>query len=188
MPAIRVLVVEDSLTVRKRLVEVLTADPELEVVGEAEDGKAAIELCQRLRPDVVTLDMMLPVMTGLAATEHIMAYCPTPILIVSASTNRGELFRTYDALAAGAVDVLEKPNGVEPEDDWERRLTSTLKLVSRIKVITHPRARLSPAARPAPVAPCVTPGRCRAVAIGASTGGPAAVVHILRELPARYPL
>ena len=67
--------------------------------------------------------MMLPVMTGLAATEYIMAHCPTPILIVSSSTNRGELFKTYDALAAGAVDVLEKPRGDEPDGDWERRFS-----------------------------------------------------------------
>ena len=109
MNKIRVLVVEDSLTVRKYLVECLQSDPDLCVVAEAEDGKQAIELCERLRPDVVTLDMMLPVMTGLSATEYIMAYCPTPIVIVSASTNRGELLRTYEALAAGALDVIEKP-------------------------------------------------------------------------------
>src|SRR5438128_5361017 len=138
MPAIRVLVVEDSLTVRKRLVEVLAGDPELDVVGEAEDGKQAIELCQQLRPDVVTLDMMMPVMSGLAATEYIMAYCPTPILIVSASMNRGELFRTYEALAAGAVDVLDKSQAGEDEE-WERKLVSAVRTVSRIKVITHPR-------------------------------------------------
>ena len=73
------------------------------------DGQRAIELCQSLRPDVMTLDMMMPLMTGVAVTEYVMAYCPTPILIVSASTNRGELFKTYEALAAGALDVLEKP-------------------------------------------------------------------------------
>ena len=108
---VRVLVVEDSLTVRRRLVEILSADPDIEVVGEAEDGKRAIELCQQTRPDVITMDMMLPVMSGLAATEYIMAHCPTPILVVSASINRGELFKIYEALAAGAVDVLEKPTG-----------------------------------------------------------------------------
>src|SRR3981189_484005 len=121
MSKIRVLVVEDSVTIRKRLVEVLGADPALEVVGEAEDGKRAIELCQSLKPAVITMDMVLPVMSGLAATEYIMAYCPTPILIVSASINRGELFRTYEALAAGAVDVLEKPTGVESDGAWEAR-------------------------------------------------------------------
>ena len=88
MPTIRVLVVEDSLTVRKRLCEVIASDPGLEVVGEAADGRQAIERCHALRPDVVTMDMMLPIMSGLGATEHIMAHCPTPILVVSASTNR----------------------------------------------------------------------------------------------------
>ena len=139
---IRVLVVEDSATVRGRLCEVLNGDQDIEVVGEATDGKYAIELCHDLRPDVLSMDMMLPLMTGLAATEYIMAHFPTPILIVSASTNRGELFRTYDALAAGAVDVLEKPRGDEHDGEWERRYLSTIKLVSRIKVITHLRARL----------------------------------------------
>ena len=85
---------------------------------------------------------MLPVMTGLAATEYIMAHCPTPILIVSASINRGELFRTYDALAAGAVDVLEKPTGAEADGIWEGRFIATVKLVARIRIITHLRARL----------------------------------------------
>src|SRR5580658_3640705 len=129
MAKTRVLIVEDSRTVRRRLCEVVGADPDLELVGEAEDGRQAIELCEGLRPDVITLDMMLPVLTGLQVTEHVMAYCPTPILIVSASVNRGELFRTYDALAAGAVDVLEKPEGSEPDGAWERAFLAALKLV-----------------------------------------------------------
>jgi len=188
MAKTRVLVVEDSLTVRQRLIEVLLTDPELEVVGEAADGKSAIALCVALRPDVITMDMMLPVMSGLAATEYIMAHFPTPILICSASTNRGELFRTYDALAAGAVDVFEKPRGDEADGDWERAFLASVKRVARIKVITHLRGRLSGKAPPLPFNDAATRAGRRLVAIGASTGGPGALVSVLRGLPPDFPL
>jgi two-component system, chemotaxis family, protein-glutamate methylesterase/glutaminase len=187
---IRVLVVEDSLTVRKRLVEVLESDPELEVVAEAENGQQAIERCQALRPDVITLDMQLPVMDGVAATEHIMAHFPTPILIVSSSTNRGDLFRTYDALAAGAVEVLEKFPGAKGDGVWERHFLATVKLVSRIRVIRHLRARLGNATRAAAAAPAsanaLEPSRSL-IALGASTGGPAALVEVMRAIPTSLP-
>ena len=196
MAKIRVLVVEDSLTIRKHMLEVLAADPDIDIVGEADDGKRGIELCQQLRPDVVTLDMNLPVMNGLSATEFIMAYCPTPILIVSASTNRGDLFKTYEALAAGALDALDKPKGNELDDVWEKKLVATVKLISRIRVITHPRARLGRMGQtPSPPLhgtqqpqALQNAGRLRAVAIGVSTGGPAALIEILRGLPHGFPL
>ncbi len=174
------------------MLEVLAADPGIDIVGEAADGQLGIDLCQQLRPDVVTLDMMLPVLSGLAATEFIMAYCPTPILIVSASINRGDLFKTYEALAAGALDALDKPTGKELDDAWDQKLVATVNLISRIKVITHPRARLGRMGQtPAPTqaAQALPPsGRLRAVAIGVSTGGPGALIEILRGLPAGFAL
>ncbi|HET9517269.1 MAG TPA: chemotaxis-specific protein-glutamate methyltransferase CheB [Actinoplanes sp.] len=206
---IRVLIVEDSATMRHHLRAALAEEPDLEVVGEAHDGADAVQLCGRLRPDVVTMDMMLPTMSGLAATEDIMADHPTPILVVS-SADRRELFSTYDALAAGAVEVLEKPRGDDSDADWARRLRAAVRLVSRIRVITHPRARLDgrrrgPQGTPAPGAP--TPaqqstrpapagrahgpapaGQARwsalqVVCVGASTGGPGALAELLRALP-----
>jgi two-component system chemotaxis response regulator CheB len=188
MSKVRVLVVEDSVTVRNRLLEVLSSDREIQVLGEAGDGKTAIELCQKLRPDVVTLDMQLPVLSGLAVTEYIMAYCPTPIVIVSSSTNRGELYKTYDALAAGALEVLDKPKGDETDGAWERRFISLIKLVSRIKVITHMRGRIQRAWNKSAAASDEIAEPYRLVAIGASTGGPAALMEILRNLPGNFPL
>src|SRR5690606_41305918 len=88
------------------------------------------------------LDMVRPVMTGLAVTEYVMAYCPTPILIVSSSINRGALFNTYDALAAGALDVLDKPSGRESTEAWNKRFIAAVKTAARIRVITHPRVLL----------------------------------------------
>jgi two-component system chemotaxis response regulator CheB len=190
MARIRVLVVEDSLTVRKRLIEVIAADGELDVIAEADNGRVAIELCRTLRPDVISLDMNMPVMDGVSATEHIMGHFPTPILIVSSSTNRGDLFKTYDALAAGAVDVLEKPRADDADGVWEKRFLAAIKLVSRIRVITHLRARLGSVGR-APVPPvesvvafsAPTTEARSVLALGASTGGPGALVDVLREVP-----
>ncbi len=180
---IRVLVVDDSPTVRAKLVEVLSAHPDFTVVGEAANGREAIERCTTLRPDVMTLDLALPEIDGLGVTEHIMAATPTPILIVSASFNRGEVFNTYEALNAGAVDVLDKPRA--DEDDWDSRFIAAVRMVSRIKVITHPRGRLRALHNkpPTPPATSVRTGRTELVAIGASTGGPSAILDVLAGLP-----
>jgi two-component system chemotaxis response regulator CheB len=198
---ITVLVGEDSRTVRRSIVEVLSAEPDMTVIGEAGDGKETIELCLARKPRVITLDMMMPVVSGLAATEYIMAFCPTPIVIVSGSTNRGEVFRTYEALAAGALDVIEKPRANEPIEDWQRRLVDTVRVASRVRVITHPRGRLranwdfdtpvpvpSESTVPPPSPSQAVRARLAVVAIGASTGGPKAIVDVLRELPADFPV
>jgi two-component system, chemotaxis family, protein-glutamate methylesterase/glutaminase len=190
---IRVLVVDDSLTVRQRLVEILSREPDLDVIGEASDGRRAVELTRQLRPDVVTLDLALPDMNGLAATEQIMAHVPTPILIVSASFNRGEMFDTYHALAAGAVDVLDKPRDHD-DTGWEERFLAAVRMASKIKVITHLRARLDPAAsgRASRISqrPVVADGvgsNAEVIALGASTGGPGALIAVLGGLAPSLP-
>ncbi|MCH9732075.1 MAG: chemotaxis-specific protein-glutamate methyltransferase CheB [Actinomycetia bacterium] len=188
---IRVLVIEDSLTVRKRLEQAIDADPELICCGTAQDGVEAIALCQTLRPDVVSLDIVLPGMSGLSVTEFVMAHCPTPILIVSSEANRGDAFKTYDALAAGAVDVLEKPRPESDERTWSAAYTSRLRLLSRIPVVTR-HARRRPAVRhPAAedVLGAANPAsRPRAIAIGTSTGGPAALIQLFNGLRPKFPI
>jgi two-component system chemotaxis response regulator CheB len=191
MKAIRVLVVEDSVTVRRHLCDVLSAADGIELAGEAGDGERGIVLCRETSPDVISLDIVLPRMSGLALTEEVMSYKPTPILIVSSSMNRGEVFTTYEALAAGAVDVLDKPHGDEIEGTWERQYLDRIRLVSRIRAIPHPRGRLRDLGigvhRDPPGTPVLS-GRVGVVAIGASTGGPAALLEILHELQPPYPL
>jgi two-component system, chemotaxis family, protein-glutamate methylesterase/glutaminase len=194
MPPIRVLVADDSITVRKRMIAVLSADPELEVIAEAADGRTATEMCRRLRPDVMTMDVMMPVMDGVSATEYIMANCPTSILVVSSSSHRGEVLQTFDALAAGAVDVLDKPAGIEPRSVWEGELVSAVKMASRIRPITRTPVRgQTRGLKPAPgivadAAPEFIHGDASIIAIGTSTGGPAAIAKVLSQIPADFPL
>ncbi|MBF0239247.1 MAG: chemotaxis-specific protein-glutamate methyltransferase CheB [SAR324 cluster bacterium] len=182
---LNVLVVDDSLTIRKWIVETLEDDPRFKVVGEAVNGKEAIHLADKLRPDVITMDMMMPEMTGLSATEYIMAHCPTRILIVSASTNRGEVMKTYDALAAGAISVFEKPGNITlAGEEWSRQLIEEILLISRVPVIRHIKGtrilKQAPAPQPA--------NHYKVVALGASTGGPQTLLGIFKKIPADFPL
>jgi two-component system chemotaxis response regulator CheB len=185
MQRIRALIVDDSITARRRFAAALAADPEFEIVGEAADGGRAVKLCESLRPDVIALDLLLPGLSGVEATREIMGRCPTPILVVSASEAHGE---HVDALAAGAVDAFAKPDA-EGNEDWDVRFRAALKLVSRVGVVTRrQRARGSEHPRSEIVAEEEGSAGPLLVALGASLGGPGAIAKILQTLPASFSL
>jgi two-component system chemotaxis response regulator CheB len=181
MSALRILIVEESLTVRRHLADVFSADPSCTVVGEAADGERGFELCQRLRPDVVTLNLALPGMNGVEATRRIMTNCSTPIVAFAGAEHRIPGLRLVDALTAGAIDALEKP-ARHTTGNWAQELLSRVKLAARVS--TRPQPAVVPKAEPVAVRE-LSP---RAVVIGASTGGPSAVREILKGLPADFPL
>lgn len=140
---IRVLIVDDSVLMRRALASLLTSDPEIEVVGQARDGQAAIEMVASLRPDVITMDVRMPVLDGLQTTEHIMAYYPTPILVVTSSLSRFDIDITFKMLGLGALDVMEKPSSNDPNGLQHARaeLIRRVKMLSRVRVVTHLRGR-----------------------------------------------
>jgi len=188
---IRVLVVEDSATSRELLVDVLRSDPEIEVVGTAVNGQEGVALTQKLRPDVVTMDVNMPVLDGYAATKEIMITAPTPIIIVTASTTASDVNSAMNALRTGAVAIMPKPHHHTAAgfDEASRKLVSTIKAMASVKVVRHhrqlppamPRRPLGGAARLA--APTAT---TKVVAIATSTGGPAALQCLLGSLPGDF--
>jgi two-component system chemotaxis response regulator CheB len=133
--SIRVLVAEDSPTARALLVYLLEDDPDIRVVGQATDGHQALEMATRLRPDLVTMDVVLPDMDGLEATRRIMAQCPVPILIVTAHADSPELNVAFEALKAGALDMVAKPAsfGEEEDEDWGRELVAKVKVLAGVR-------------------------------------------------------
>lgn len=187
---ITVVIVDDSLVAREMLAQILGTDPAIKVVGMACDGQEGVDMVARLRPNLVTMDIHMPKMDGLEATEQIMAFTPTPILVVSSSVHGEGMGQAFDALTAGALEVIKKP---EPRDwaDLERiglEVIRKVKILAKVKVITHIRGRRGSAERAVlRVAPKVTSGRS-IVAIGSSTGGPSALMTVLCPLPAKFPL
>jgi two-component system chemotaxis response regulator CheB len=190
---IRVVIVDDSLVAREMLSQILSSDPAIEVVGQAKDGKEGVEMVARLTPDLVTMDIHMPRMDGLAAVEHIMAYTPTPILVVSSSVYGAGTGRAFDALKLGALEVMKKPEPREWEDLQRigKEIIRKVKMLSRVKVITHLSGRKRAERRPvAPISAVAHSGRRGPllVAIGSSTGGPSALMTVLCGLPKDFPL
>jgi two-component system chemotaxis response regulator CheB len=185
---VNVLIVDDSDMTREILRSLLESDPAIRVCGVAENGKQAIDLVQKLKPNMVIMDINMPVMDGFQATEQIMAYCPTPILILSSTLNKGGVYTTFNALAIGAVDVMEKP-AMTPNASWSEigsSLIRKVKLVSQAKVLTHLKGKLRKVA-PLPDSGSIgNLNNYELVCIGASTGGPSVVMRILKAIPPDY--
>ena len=177
---VRVLVVDDSPSCLQLLVELLSADRRLVVVGTAADGEEAVREAARLKPDVITMDIHLPGVDGFVATRQIMETCPTRIVMVTASSFPNEIAHSFTALESGALTVLAKPPGpghplFEPTRD---ELLRTVALMAEVPVVRRwPAAGARPAPRIAPL-----PGEVRLVAIGASTGGPIVLQTLLSRL------
>src|SRR6185369_8093883 len=176
---IKVLIVDDSASMRMFLTHLFSADPKLTVVGAVADGEEAIAAVDSLAPDVITMDIAMPRMNGLDATRRIMETRPTPIIILSGVLDTEEVVSSFRAMEAGAVAALPKPRGAG-HPDHEREVASliqTVKLMSEIKLVK--RWARSGKAAPSPPAAAYAPATLpQVVAIGASTGGPLVIQTI----------
>ncbi|MEO8701152.1 MAG: chemotaxis-specific protein-glutamate methyltransferase CheB [Kofleriaceae bacterium] len=192
---LRVLVAEDSATARLLIVSLLSSDPEITVVGQARNGEEAVAMCAQLRPDVVTMDLQMPVMDGLEATRQIVSASQTPVIVVS-SLDPAETTKSMLAFNAGALAVLAKPAG----PGTPRFEKDCLELISTVKALSEHAAVAAAAAPEAaePVAP-VTPGSAlpvtdatgevaapiEIIGVVAATGGPIALRAFFKALPSK---
>jgi two-component system chemotaxis response regulator CheB len=182
MRPIRVLVVDDSSFARELIADVLATDKDIVLAGEAANGKEALQKVAELKPDLVTMDIEMPVMNGLEAIEKIMALHAVPILVVTTKSDAGT---AYAAVSKGALDLVAKPDvSIEAAHEF----IAKIKMLAGIRVITHMKGkRLVPEPGGA-VKPIFSRAAGeRLVAIASSTGGPAALSIILSALPQDFP-
>jgi len=187
LPQVKVLVVDDSFFIRKRLVEMLNSDPGINVVDTAENGLEAIEKIARLRPDVVTLDIEMPNMDGLTALARIMKENPTPVIMVSTLTEAGSE-AAMTALTRGAVDFIHKPTSFGDTKLYNIKE----EIVAKVKIASRARLRLVQSTQPRTTVTTdlvVGSGKHsdKLVLIGSSTGGPRALLEVLPRLPKNFP-
>ncbi|MDD2308618.1 MAG: chemotaxis response regulator protein-glutamate methylesterase [Desulfuromonadaceae bacterium] len=192
----RILIVDDSSFMRMAIRSVLSKEPSFDIVGTAADGMEGVEKAIALKPDLITMDVEMPRMDGIAALKQIMAKAPTKVIMVSTLTNEGAK-STFEALDAGAIDYI--PKNVTDSSDAQN--TFRQELLRKIKEAVASRIRHSPDTAPA-AARSATPAtvvrqrptsskflgkKIQYVAIGASTGGPVALQEVLSRIPVNFP-
>lgn len=188
---IKVLIVDDSAVVRDLLKHIFESDPGIVVIGEAKDGKEAIEFAAANKPDVITMDIEMPRINGFEATRRIMETNPVPIVIITASWDPKDLAKAWSAMEAGAVAALEKPR-YSTEAGYKKdteNIIETVKLMSEVKVVRRwpsTRSSVAPSHTSDHILKEPSPGRYGIVAIGASTGGPPVIKELLGSLPANF--
>ncbi|HEV8717585.1 MAG TPA: chemotaxis-specific protein-glutamate methyltransferase CheB [Candidatus Binatia bacterium] len=190
---IRVLLVDDSVLALAVLQKMLATSPEIQVVGTAQNGRAALELIPQLHPTVVCTDYEMPIMDGLELTRQIMARFPTPVLVISAVVKAKGTPVAFKLLEAGALDIFPKPAAVG-DADYSRsaeELAHKIRILAGVTVFSRRALDSRPAASAnfsqSPRAPASLK-RISMVAIGASTGGPQAVKEVLHNLPTNFPV
>lgn len=194
-PAIRVLVVEDSAVMCRAIVRRIQEDERFQVIDTASDGRAGVQKAARLRPDVITMDVEMPGMNGIEALKLITANLGTPVVMLSAVTERGAQ-ATMDALRFGAFDFIPKSKGAE---QIHEKLLAAVEARKRgvLRPASTPQARSALPTRelkgasttPRSTTPCFPVGfNPRVLAIGSSTGGPQALSVVLKNLPETFPL
>lgn len=179
----RVLIAEDSATIRYHLVHLLNEMPGIDVIGEARDGEEAVRMTAEMQPDVVSMDIRMPRMDGLEATRRIMAQTPTPVVIVSGLVQT-DVDLSFQAIQSGALAVVEKPpDRKDPTfDSKQKHLAKTLAAMASVSVVRRALGVEKAANGPAPVA-VKTEDKPRVLVIGASAGGPSALSVLIRMLP-----
>jgi two-component system, chemotaxis family, protein-glutamate methylesterase/glutaminase len=190
---IKVLIVEDSRVVSEYLQFILNNEPGIEVIGNVSNGKEAIEFLSIKKPDVITMDIEMPVMNGLEATKIIMEKCPVPIIIVTGSRNARQVKTSMEALSAGALSIIEKPVGINHPNEAEitSKLIVMVKLMSEIKVITRkPKKNIHPlpveqTKLRMPVVEKMIDKKI--VAVGISSGGPPVLQKIFSKITPKFP-
>lgn len=185
---LRILVAEDSALFVAVLEDLIGNEPDMTIVGIADNGEDAVTMCAELAPDLVLMDIRMPRMDGLAATEAIMASNPTPIFVVTSDPYQGGVDMSFKALSAGALDLMPKPTAFPWPEHEKAPFLRKIRLLAQIPVVRHPRGNLrrkqvsfhgtrrQPSAENAAV-----------VGVIASTGGPKALARLFSELPPDFP-
>lgn len=179
---IRVMITDDSAFARDIISTILSSDPDIEIAGMACDGQEALDRIMDIKPDLITMDIVMPRMGGLEAIEHIMAFYPTPILVV---TSQQDAHIAFQALNKGALEVVEKPSfekmGIRQEQE---EFISKVKLLSKVKVITHLSGRKGRPQTSVTPREMTVSTTSKVIAIASSTGGPKVIAKILAQLSA----